>query len=235
MSIAMANNSQSHSSIIHFAERSNTQPKDVDILHSYIIQVYAPVWFAIKTNPSCTDGAKHLWLTVHLSRPLPREVKNVIDPVIQRNAYFAHPENLLIAMVTDDRDHIKQLALRRILKARQEQKTDVRKFHIPKLNFDSADYVDLINWLEADVTAPPLLSDIPLCEISSRIFDNNETLLPIIQVPCHTQAVERHVKLVTEASQSVCGERARNGFIINRILSRQQMAAFNQKTDYYFD
>ncbi|KAK0069077.1 hypothetical protein Bpfe_001259 [Biomphalaria pfeifferi] len=207
----------------------------LQMLATYIMQVYAPVWFAIKSKPSCVDGTKHIWLTVNLSRSLPTEVKNIIDPVIQRNAYFAHPENLLIAMVTDDRDHIKQLGLRRILKARQEQKTGIRKFCIPRLNFDSTDYVDLINWQEAEVTAPPLLANIPMSEITSRIHDQNNIMLPIIQVPCHTQAVERHVKLVTEASQSVCGERVRNGFIKNRILSRQQMTAFNQKTDYRFD
>ncbi|KAK0040162.1 hypothetical protein Bpfe_030409 [Biomphalaria pfeifferi] len=108
----------------------------LQMLATYIMQVYTPVWFAIKSKPSCVDGTKHIWLTVHLSRSLPTEVKNIIDPVIQRNAYFAHPENLLIAMVTDDRDHIKQLGLRRILKVRQEQKTGIRKFCIPRLNFD---------------------------------------------------------------------------------------------------
>ncbi|KAK0066895.1 hypothetical protein Bpfe_003630 [Biomphalaria pfeifferi] len=84
----------------------------LQILATYIMQVYAPVWFAIKSKPSCVD------------------------------------ENLLIAMVTDDRDHIKQLGLRRILKALQEQKTGIGKFCIPRLNFDSINYVDLINWQE---------------------------------------------------------------------------------------
>ena len=37
------------------------------------------------------------------------------------------------------------------------------------------------------------------------------------RIPCHTQAVERGVRLVTEASQSVCSEKARIGFIKNRI------------------
>jgi len=31
--------------------------------------------------------------------------------------------------------------------------------------------------------------------------------------PCHTQSVERSVKLVTDASIAVCGESARDGFI----------------------
>ena len=31
--------------------------------------------------------------------------KAIVDPVIQRNSYFAHPENLLLSMMTDDRPH----------------------------------------------------------------------------------------------------------------------------------
>jgi hypothetical protein len=207
----------------------------LQLLAKFIVQVYAPVWFAIKTTPSCKDGAKHVWLTINLSRALPEEVRAVIDPVIQRNAYFAHPENLLLAMAFDERDHVRQLALRRILKARQQQRTGVRKLVIPQISFEAADYTELISWMDVDVTEPPLFSQIPTNEISGRIFETNDALLPLINVPCHTQAVERHVKLVTEASQSVCGERARNGFLKNRIASREQMNTFNNKKDYRCD
>lgn len=72
-------------------------------------------------------------------------------------------------------------------------------------------------------------------EISDRVFADSDALLPFIEGPCHTQAMERHVKLVTEAAQSVCGERARNGIIRNKIASREQMGAFNNKSDYSFN
>jgi len=193
------------------------------------------VWFSIKTKPSCKDGSRHLWLTVHLSRSLPDEVKAVIDPVIQRNGYFAHPENILLAMITDEQELIKQLGLRRLLKARKQQPRGIRKFAIPPINFNAESYVELINWMDLTITAPPLLSKIPVDEISGRIFGANHDLLPFVRVPCHTQAVERVVKLVTEASQAVCGENARNGLIRNRIESRQQMASFDNKIDYVFD
>jgi hypothetical protein len=47
-----------------------------------------------------------------------------------RNGYFGHPENLLLGMITDDRKHIRELGLRRILKARSEHtaKIAVRVF-----------------------------------------------------------------------------------------------------------
>ena len=41
--------------------------------------------------------------------------------------------------------------------------------------------------------------------------------------PCHNQAVERNVKLVTEASLSVAGEEARHGLVLSTITSRKNM------------
>src|SRR6218665_2554631 len=44
--------------------------------------------------------------------------------------------------------------------------------------------------------------------------------------PCHTHAVERHVKLVTEAATAVCGQNSRDGFNRARMASRQLMPTF---------
>ena len=115
-----------------YISTSNPTP-NLQMLASFIVRVYVPVWFAIKSKPSCKDGARHIWLTVRLSRLLPPEVRSVIDPVIQRNAYFCHPENLLLAMLADEREHVRQLALRRILKAKQQPKTGISKFVIRRL------------------------------------------------------------------------------------------------------
>jgi hypothetical protein len=62
------------------------------------------MWFNIKIKPLCVYGAKHLFSTVKLSRYLQDDLKSVIDPVIQRNGFFA--ENILIAMLADERKHI---------------------------------------------------------------------------------------------------------------------------------
>ena len=44
-------------------------------------------------------------------------MKEIFDPVIQRNSLFDRSENILIAMITDDTEHVRELELRRILKA----------------------------------------------------------------------------------------------------------------------
>ena len=50
------------------------------------------MWFYIKCNSTCKYGAKHLRRTISLSRYLSKNLLKVIDPVIQRNGFFGHPE-----------------------------------------------------------------------------------------------------------------------------------------------
>lgn len=123
--------------------------ESLKILSTYIVKVYAPVWFHIKLKPSCVDGSRHLFKLIQLSRYLPVELKKIVDPVIQRNGYFASPENILLGMLTDERKCIRELALRRILKVRNSYKDSVnnkcRKFVIPNINFQATDYVEMIS------------------------------------------------------------------------------------------
>ena len=105
------------------------------------------MWFSIKLEPQCYMGARHLWRLIHLSRFLPEDERQVVDKCIQRNAFFGHPENILISMLVDDRKEIRELAARRIKCARQTAApTKVRKFQVPALNFDADDYHCLVNW-----------------------------------------------------------------------------------------
>ncbi|KAF2890957.1 hypothetical protein ILUMI_15216, partial [Ignelater luminosus] len=59
-------------------------------------------------------------------------------------------------MLFDDRDHIRELALRRIIKAREaESSTKRRIFKPPKINFSARDYTEIIVWHKCQVTPPP--------------------------------------------------------------------------------
>ena len=77
------------------------------IIVTFIVRVYAPTWFNIKRKPFRKDGARHLFIMIKNSRYQTDELKAMVDPVIQRNSYFAHPENLLLSMMTDDRPDIR--------------------------------------------------------------------------------------------------------------------------------
>lgn len=128
------------------------------------------------------------------------------------------------------------MALRKILKLRQlssDHKT-VRIFKVPNLNFHAEDYVDLIDW--KNMTEPPPMKIIHTQLIYEAIRNpdlvSSEIMDKFNRMPCHTQAVERCVKLVTEASAAVCGPERREGFIKNKLESRHIMPTFNTKKDF---
>lgn len=60
----------------------------------------------------------------------------------------------------------------------------------------------------------------------------NIDLIDSPRIPCHTQAVERTVKLVTEAAENVCESLAREGYIKAKINSRKLMPKFDTKKQF---
>ena len=68
----------------------------------YIMKVYAPIWFSIRFASSSQNGPHHLFKTIELTRNFSDEVKNIVNPVIQRNAFYAHSENILLSMINDE-------------------------------------------------------------------------------------------------------------------------------------
>lgn len=207
---------------------------NLKLIVDYIMKFYAPVWFWIKSHPSCKDGAKHLWRMMSFSRTMTESVKKIIDPIIQRNGFFGHPENILLGMIADKRWDIRKIAIKKILHIRGAQGSSIRKFNIPPLNFAAADYSQLISWTysKLKLTEPPLLSRLSDGELRNLLNNDIIPAYELFQLPCHTQAVERTVKIVTEASSAVCGPQNRDGFIRTRLQSRKLMPSFHTKKDY---
>ena len=100
------------------------------------------------------------------------------------------------------------------------------------MNFSAADYIDMIDWQNTTVTEPPLLAAVSEQDIEMFVACGEVPVIDFPKYPCHTQAVERCVKLVTEASSAVCGVKARDGFIRVRLESRKIMPYFNTKSQY---
>ena len=51
--------------------------------------------------------------------------------------------------------------------------------------------------------------------------------------PCHTQTVERAIKLVTEAAGSVVGAESRDGYIRQKIKSRKEVCLKGSKQNFF--
>lgn len=243
---------------------STEEPQqELKLITQYVLRVYASLSLEIRRHPSCLMGARHFHTQMRSSRflveLLPKIKMEEINKCIQRNSFFAHPENILIAMCDDDRQPIRELAYRRILDGRkvlrQRSSSEVRQYTVPPLNMTSTDYVDMINWQKvgAEHLAPPLLRDLIILDSNVRdlaafkISDPNFTGkmyantitnemrrfdLDLRGIPCHSQAVERCVKVVTEASNHVSNESSREGYIIAKLISRAKMPLFLSKNRF---
>ena len=84
--------------------------KQRELVH-LIVNFYIPAYFHIKTHPSIQDGAGSLFYMLTLSRDLKPGSKATVERVLQGNAYFAHHENVCIAMLRDQDEEIRRRAV----------------------------------------------------------------------------------------------------------------------------
>ena len=192
------------------------------------------MWFKIKHQPEIEHGAKHIHETIVRVISLTTRVQDIVKPVIQRNGYFCHPENILIAMICDERSHIRELGWRRVLKARSSNQKQIRTFKVPPIKYSSEDYIDLIDWdALKTLTEAPLTKRLSESQIKS-FMESKALWDDIPKIPSHTQSVERHIKLVTQATEKVCGPENRDGFIRATLASRNKIPVFENKQQFKF-
>ena len=109
----------------------------------------------------------------------------------------------------------------------------MRRFKVPaELNFDAVENFDMIDWALCPISEPPVIKAMTEAELRDLITTEVTPAVILPKFPCHTQAVERHAKLVTEAVKTVCGQKSRDGFIRARVSSRQLMPMFESKRDF---
>ncbi len=204
----------------------------------FLIKVYFPGWFQIKFNNEITDGPKHyLNILTQLMGFQNKSIQDIAVAVVQPNAYFAHHENILLAMLADNDHNVRLLAVNKILSIRVSKKNldnvgcdeevDVRKFIIPKINTNSKTYYSLSSLNLKDMHEPPALKHFLNKEIEA--FQQHKLNL---EHPCHNQAVERHIKLVSEASAAVARFKNTDELIRQKIRSRKLMKTFNIKKQF---
>ena len=202
---------------------------ELSFLTKFVVCHYGPMWFTIKCRPRCTDGSHHFLKQIRLERILPPDVRNIVGPIIQKNSYWAHEENVLLAMLADDNPSNRRAAIDRIKTIRQfpiSSQQHVREFLPPKVVESVETLKDLLP--PQGRFEPPLTINFTVEQLE-KIAEE-----PLIcDIPCHSQAVERCVRLVTEASSQVYGEDARDGFIRARIKSREMTPTFQSKKDFH--
>ena len=82
------------------------------------------------------------------------------------------------------------------------------------------------NW--AEINEPPAIKHTR----DENLAKIRQTSLKL-QHPCHNQAVERHIKVIIEASAAVSTFKRRNGLIRQKLKSQKLIKNINSKCDYF--
>ena len=99
----------------------------------------------------------------------------------------------------------------------------MREFCPPKtINFEATDYTNLIDWKKVTHAS----------DLEKALWDPFYLESNVPAFPCHIQAVERTVQLVSQASKAVTNAEMRDGFIRVTIKSRKSMPKFTTKSQY---
>ena len=85
----------------------------------------------------------------------------------------------------------------------------------------------MISWDVKDCYEPIFTCNLSKAEISKLI----ENPLKIPKFSIHTQATERCIKSIKEASAVVYGQEKRDGFIRTRVIHREKLPTFKTKKD----
>jgi hypothetical protein len=169
------------------------------------------------------DAAENFFQIVKLSRALKAQEREIVHRILKNNFFSAHPESVLLGLLTHQNIDHRKLALTQILKARQLRKdllvdsSAVRKFVCPiSLNFDAECFANLIDWndISNSITEPPLTLRYSKRDLLNIVEKNTPDFC---EYPNHTQAVERMVKLVTQSSLMYASHDKRHYFILNSL------------------
>ena len=101
--------------ILRFYVAQEKPTSNLSTLAEFLIKVYFPGWFQIKFNNKITDGPKnYVNILTQVMKFRNKIIQEIAVAVLQRNAYFAHHENILLAMLADNDHNVRLLAVNKI-------------------------------------------------------------------------------------------------------------------------
>ena len=206
---------------------------DLIKLVTFILQVYCISWFDIKKNCHWQEGPSNLFKILKRVSRQPKDILMIALPVIQRNAYFAMPDNILSGMLYDKDIEIRDKAIKVIEKIRQSDfSIDEIDRTLPVIDLNASHYSNMIEW---DMLTPGQLCEPATTKkmsINQLKKISQKDHIKIENFTCHTQAVERGVKCVSGAVLHHYNHHEQHGSILQGVESRIKHKNNYKKNSY---
>ena len=98
---------------------ATAQPSyQLERIASMLVKFTEPMWFQIKKHPSMVDGQHNTFVSLQFLKHLNNNEMNIVKEVVQKNAFFAHSDQLLLAMCTSKNVAIRRKAVSKVRKLR---------------------------------------------------------------------------------------------------------------------
>ena len=196
------------------------------------MKVYVPMYFNVKYYSSVIYGSVLLSKFIRSTQYLATKLRDIVNTVVRNNSYFSHPENVLLSMLFDDRQTVRERAIKKILYYRENlyDSTKLRLYKKYPINFNCTDYVDLVDLDNDDILSePPFTAKIPYDHLLEFIESEDPPLLDP-QIPVHIQGTERFVQLLSSISRREMLEN-RNDVMPVTLESRTRTPRMESKQD----
>ena len=187
---------------------------------SFIIYVYVPSFLEIRQKNLLLEGPRHLLTIItRVATYCTKEEVLLLKPYIQYNGYFAQHEVVLASLLASQEKEEREVALQVVKKLRKKEEKSkrktVRKVKNPEIDLAATKLSELVN-LEKATSSPPILFKHTKEELEQFL----EVPYSEPGLPCTTTAVERGVRLTTEAATVVSGAWGQDMLTLNRQAAR---------------
>ena len=105
-------------------------------IDNMVVKFSVSMWFQIKRHSYMTDGPHNTFVCLQLLKHLNNTEINLVKEVVQRNAFFVYPDQLLLAMCTDRDEAVKREAVNKIRKLRDQYISNAKDEAFPKVEED---------------------------------------------------------------------------------------------------
>lgn len=203
--------------------------KTLNVLASYVVNIYAPTWFQIKKNELAIYGPKNLFFLIDKIKLMKNaEAQAIVKKCVQRNAFFAHSENVLLGQLASKNKNERHIAVNKILEIRKRPVRDgVRRFKVPQINYEAKSWID-IAIADSGETEPPFTLTLSETKLKNIILNP----LQVPKYKCHTQMVERAVKEVTRVSANAISSNKRNSMVKATLVHRAKYPKLDSAKDH---
>ena len=201
--------------------------------------VYGTAWFDALKHGSLVEAAPvfhRLVVSIREFDGFKGDQREKMAKVVDWNSYWAHPENVLVAMQHDDREEVRRRAFTIVkdLQIRARRSTKVRQFQKIEVDWSVEHYYDFLSCVDERMwTCPPVFLDVAEDVLRAGVTEGpSADVFDLRGYPNATRCVERAVQTNTLAAAITQTDQHREEVLANLEFSREKMPDFRKKADW---